>query len=65
MASLAAEANNFFGVTIDSKNWTRDWFDLWESLKEVINAVDIQAKQPLWLVTHSEMDQRGSIIIVA
>ena len=52
--------NTFFGVTIDPKNWTRDWLDLWESLKEVIKEVDIQAQQPLWQVIHSEKDQEAA-----
>jgi hypothetical protein len=46
-ARVAAEMLTFFGVIIDPKNWTRDWLDLWESLKEVINEVDIQTQQPL------------------
>lgn len=33
---VASEMKEFFGVTIDPKNWTRDWLELWESLKEVI-----------------------------
>jgi len=49
-ARVAAEMLTFFGVIIDPKNWTRDWLDLWESLKEVINEVDIQTQQPLWQV---------------
>lgn len=53
-ARVSAEMLTFFGVTIDPKNWTRDWLDLWESLKEVIKEVDIQAQQPLWQVIHSE-----------
>jgi hypothetical protein len=52
-ARVAAEMKAFFGVTIDPKNWTRDWLDLWESLKEVIKEVDIQAQQPVWQVIHA------------
>jgi hypothetical protein len=59
-ARVAAEMNDFFGVTIDPKNWTRDWLDLWESLKEVIKEVDIQAQQPLWQVIHAEKDQEAA-----
>ncbi|MEO6675795.1 MAG: hypothetical protein ABIO21_00345 [Pseudomonas sp.] len=59
-ARVAAEMNTFFGVTIDPKNWTRDWLDLWESLKEVIKEVDIQAQQPLWQVIHAEKDQEAA-----
>ncbi|MGH8351200.1 MAG: hypothetical protein ACRES5_32235 [Pseudomonas sp.] len=55
-ARVAAEMNAFFGVTIDPKNWTRDWLGLWESLKEVIKEVDIQAQQPIWQVIHLEKD---------
>lgn len=51
---VAAEMDAFFGVTIDPKNWTRDWLGLWESLKEVIKEVDIQAQQPLWQVIYWE-----------
>ncbi|MCO7610576.1 hypothetical protein NJH83_10070 [Pseudomonas chlororaphis] len=32
-ARVASEMKEFFGVTIDPKNWTRDWLALWESLK--------------------------------
>lgn len=59
-ARVAAEMNTFFGVSIDPKNWTRDWLDLWESLKEVIKEVDIQAQQPIWQVIHSENDQEAA-----
>ena len=59
-ARVAAEMNTFFGVTIDPKNWARDWLYLWESLKEVIKEVDIQAQQPLWQVIHSEKDQEAA-----
>ncbi|MNL86214.1 hypothetical protein D3C87_2148330 [compost metagenome] len=52
--------NAFFGVTIDPKNWKRDWLDLWESLKEVVKEVDIQAQQPLWQVIYSEKDQEAA-----
>ncbi|PPA05858.1 hypothetical protein C4E44_01630 [Pseudomonas sp. MWU12-2312b] len=53
-ARVAAEMNDFFGVMIDPKNWTRDWLDLWKSLKEVIKEVDIQLLQPVWQVIHAE-----------
>ncbi|VVO24274.1 hypothetical protein [Pseudomonas fluorescens] len=56
-ARVAAEMNSFFGVTIDPKNWKRDWLDLWESLKAVVKEVDIQAQQPIWQVIHDEKDQ--------
>ncbi|WP_456027082.1 hypothetical protein [Pseudomonas capeferrum] len=59
-ARVAAEMNAFFGVNIDPKNWTRDWLDLWESLKEVIKEVDIQAQQPIWQVIHAEKDQEAA-----
>lgn len=59
-ARVAAEMDAFFGVTIDPKNWTRDWLGLWESLKEVIQEVDIQAQQPLWQVIHAEKDQEAA-----
>ena len=59
-ARVAAEMLTFFGVTIDPKNWTRDWFDLWESLKEAIKEVDIQAKQPIWQVIHSENNKEAA-----
>jgi hypothetical protein len=59
-ARVAAEMNSFFGVTIDPKNWTRDWLDLWESLKEVIAEVDIQAQQPVWQVIHAEKDEEAA-----
>jgi hypothetical protein len=53
-ARVAAEMNTFFGVTIDPKNWTRDWLDLLESLKKLINEVDIQVLRPLWQVIHAD-----------
>ena len=56
-ARVAAEMKDFFGVSIDPKNWTRDWLDLWESLKEVIREVDIEAQQPVWQVIHAEKDE--------
>ena len=59
-ARVAAELNTFFGVTIDPKNWTRDWLDLWEFLKSVIAEVDIQAQQPLWQVIHAEKDEEAA-----
>jgi hypothetical protein len=59
-ARVAAEMKTFFGVTIDPKNWTRDWLDLWESLKAVIAEVDIQAQQPLWQVIHAEKDEKAA-----
>jgi hypothetical protein len=59
-ARVAAEMKTFFGVTIDPKNWTRDWLDLWESLKEVIKKVDIQAQQPLWQVIHAEKEEEAA-----
>ena len=46
----------FFGVSIDTKNWARDWMGLWETLKEVIQEVDIQTQQPIWQVIHAEKD---------
>ncbi|MDR7109208.1 hypothetical protein [Pseudomonas frederiksbergensis] len=59
-ARVAAEMKTFFGVTIDPKNWTRDWLELWESLKEVIKEVDIQAQQPVWQVIHSEKEEKAA-----
>ena len=59
-ARVAAEMKTFFGVTIDPKNWTRDWLDLWESLKEVIKEVDIQAQQPVWQVIHAEKEEEAA-----
>jgi hypothetical protein len=59
-ARVAAEMNDFFGVTIDPKNWTRDWLELWNSLKDVIREVDIQAQQPVWQVIHSEKDEEAA-----
>ncbi|WP_460163654.1 hypothetical protein [Pseudomonas sp. S2_F03] len=59
-ARVAAEMESFFGVTIDPKNWTRDWLDLWESLKSVIAEVDIQAQQPVWQVIHAEKDEEAA-----
>jgi len=59
-ARVAAEMKTFFGVTIDPKNWTRDWLDLWESLKEFIKEVDIQAQQPVWQVIHAENDEEAA-----
>ncbi|WP_207284553.1 hypothetical protein [Pseudomonas sp. FW300-N2A2] len=56
-ARIAAEMKIFFGVTIDPKNWTRDWLDLWESLKEVIKEVDIQVQQPNCQVIHAEKEE--------
>ncbi|MNE92624.1 hypothetical protein D3C81_2071010 [compost metagenome] len=53
-ARVAAEMKDFFGVSIEPKHWSRDWLDLWESLKEVIREVDIQAQQPVWQVIHAE-----------
>ncbi|WP_224794112.1 hypothetical protein [Pseudomonas fluorescens] len=47
-------------MTIDPKNWTRDWLDLWESLKEVIAEVDIQEQQPVWHVIHAEKDEEAA-----
>ncbi|WCM49000.1 hypothetical protein OH720_18495 [Pseudomonas sp. WJP1] len=59
-ARVAAEMKEFFGVTIDPKNWTRDWLDLWQSLIAVIAEVDIQAQQPIWQVIHSEKDEEAA-----
>ncbi|QVW25346.1 hypothetical protein KJF94_07165 [Pseudomonas hormoni] len=59
-ARVAAEMESFFGVTIDPKNWTRDWLDLWESLKSVIAEVDIQAQQPVWQVIHAEKEEEAA-----
>jgi len=59
-ARVAAEMDTFFGVTIDPKNWTRDWLDLWESLKAIIAEVDIQAQQPLWQVIHAEKEEEAA-----
>ncbi|MNF79160.1 hypothetical protein D3C84_613660 [compost metagenome] len=59
-ARVAAEMKDFFGVKIDPKNWTRDWLDLWESLKAVISEVDIQAQQPVWQVIHAEKDEEAA-----
>ncbi|MOA39677.1 hypothetical protein D3C78_1614780 [compost metagenome] len=59
-ARVAAEMKDFFGVTIDPKNWTRDWLDLWETLKKVIAEVDIQAQQPLWQLIHSEKHEEAA-----
>ena len=59
-ARVAAEMKAFFGVTIDPKNWSRDWLDLWESLKEVIKEVDIQAQQPVWQVIHAEKEEEAA-----
>lgn len=59
-ARVAAEMDAFFGVTIDPKNWTRDWLDLWESLKAIIAEVDIQAQQPIWQVIHAEKDEEAA-----
>lgn len=55
-ARVAAEMKEFFGLTIDPKNWTRDWLDLWDALKNVIAEVDIQAQQPIWQLIHAEKD---------
>lgn len=59
-ARVAAEMKDFFGVSIEPKHWSRDWLDLWESLKKVIAEVDIQAQQPLWQVIHSENDEEAA-----
>ncbi|KMN06766.1 hypothetical protein [Pseudomonas helleri] len=59
-ARVAAEIKDFFGITIDPKNWTRDWQGLWESLKEVVKEVDIQAQQPIWQLIHAEKDQEAA-----
>lgn len=59
-ARVASEMKEFFGVTIEPKHWNRDWLALWESLKEVIKEVDIQAQQPVWQVIHSENDERAA-----
>ena len=59
-ARVATEMKEFFGVTIDPKNWTRDWLELWESLKKVIAEVDIQAQQPVWQVIHAEKDEEAA-----
>lgn len=59
-ARVASEMKEFFGVTIDPKNWTRDWLDLWEYLKKVITEVDIQAQQPVWQVIHAEKDEEAA-----
>lgn len=56
-ARVAGEMSAFFGVTIDPKNWTRDWLSLWDFLKSVIKEVDTQAQLPLWQVIHSENNQ--------
>ncbi|WP_237143015.1 MULTISPECIES: hypothetical protein [Pseudomonas] len=50
----------FFGVSIEPKHWNRDWLELWESLKEVIAEVDIQALKPVWQVIHSENDDEAA-----
>lgn len=59
-ARVAAEMKEFFGVTIDPKNWTRDWLDLWQILKQVIAEVDIQAQQPVWQLIHAEKDEEAA-----
>ncbi|WP_235593072.1 hypothetical protein [Pseudomonas fluorescens] len=59
-ARVAFEMLTFFGVIIDPKNWTRDWLELWESLKDVIKEVDIQAPQPIWQVIHGERDHNAA-----
>jgi len=59
-ARVAAEMKDFFGVSIEPKHWNRDWLTLWESLKEVIKEVDIQAQQPVWQVIHAEKDEQAA-----
>jgi hypothetical protein len=59
-ARVAAEMMNFFGVSIEPKHWSRDWLDLWKSLKDVINKVDIQAQQPLWQVIYAEKEEEAA-----
>lgn len=59
-ARVVAEMHSFFGVSIDPKNWTRDWADLWKSLREVIREVDIEAQQPVWQVIHAEKDEEAA-----
>lgn len=55
-ARVASEMNAFFGVTIEPKHWNRDWLALWDSLKKVIEEVDVQAQQPIWQLIHVEKD---------
>jgi hypothetical protein len=55
-ARIADEMKAFFGVSIDPKNWTRDWAALWESLNDIIEKVDLEAQSPLWQVIHSEKE---------
>lgn len=56
-ARVVGGIKEFFGVDIDAKNWTRDWLDLWENLRSVIEEVDIEAQQPIWQVIHAEKDE--------
>lgn len=59
-ARVAAEMKEFFGVSIEPKHWNRDWLGLWESLKDVIKEVDIQAQQPVWQVIHAEKEEEAA-----
>ncbi|MBN3966297.1 hypothetical protein IMW75_13550 [Pseudomonas gregormendelii] len=59
-ARIAAEMQVFFGVTIEPKHWNRDWLGLWEALKDVIKAVDLEAQSPVWQVIHSEKEESAA-----
>lgn len=50
----------FYGVPIEPKHWNRDWLTVWDSLREAIKEVDIQAQQPIWQVIHAERDDEAA-----
>jgi hypothetical protein len=56
-ARIAEAMLEFYGITIDPKNWNRDWIVVWSSMKIAIEEVDIQAQQPVWQVIHTEKDE--------
>ncbi|WP_040263703.1 hypothetical protein [Pseudomonas massiliensis] len=59
-ARVAEDIQAFFGVSIDPKNWTRDWLDLWDSLRKVIQEADIEAQSPVWQVIHAEKAENAA-----
>ncbi|MBD1590225.1 hypothetical protein [Pseudomonas typographi] len=59
-ARVAEDIHSFFGVSIDPKNWTRDWMDLWDALRDVIEQADIEAQHPVWKVIHAEKEESAA-----
>ncbi|MCU1752166.1 hypothetical protein [Pseudomonas sp. 6D_7.1_Bac1] len=57
---ISEEMKAFYGVVIEITQWARDWKGVWDSLKEVIKEVDLDAQQPVWQVIHSENEESAA-----